>query len=189
MIIPSNFEMDKFRATADDELVAKGFCVGAQVQVIKKITVKIHSAACGRKDVVPAEVLTIKGAADGCAIIEVVKTDEKGKVMKVDWKVNSDNLQLATPTPGHGGSDPDASASTAGKGPSGVPKAMPYLADDGGQAVVVVYKWGAWQHHKTADFQTSSMQASILHNLNACIENFPQYGEDDFTIISRDGRV
>lgn len=184
VIIPSNFDKHRFVANADDDLVGKGFVVGAQVSVINKITVKFHDGNGGRKDIQPAQVLTIKGAAEGMPVIQVCKQDDKGRDMVTDWKVNPDNLVLVgegCPTMG--------AAAASSKGPGGVPKAMPYLAEGGGVQVVVIQKWNQWQHHTTDDFRLNSVQSGVLFTLSACIDNFPKYTEDDFTIIRRDEGV
>ena len=182
MIIPSNFTKDKFVATADDDLVSKGFTVGAKVEVINKITAKFHNAPGGRKDVLPGEILTIKGAVDGKPVIEVEKKDDKGKTMKIDWKVNPDNLALVR-GPLRGGPSASAAKETVGKGLRGVPKSMQYLLEGGGQEVVIIQKWNNWQHHMADDFPLNMCQSAVLFTLNKCIAEFPKYTEEDHIYI------
>ena len=94
----ANFKDHQFTKTVHSDFVDKGYYVGRQVYIKKRITIVVDEKAKYRKDIVSGQQGIIKGVANDQLVVTFELTTKAGDTIRKDVALTMDNIDLSKPT-------------------------------------------------------------------------------------------
>ena len=122
-----NFSDHKMSKSASEDFVKKGFLVGKELYLKKRITIKYGKDNKHRQDANANTRVIVQGYTDEAVICRVPLRDVK-KMDHIDWACKPDNLGVVTPEMDKAAEGP-GSGSKGASGQSAVLKKYPFLKD------------------------------------------------------------
>ena len=179
VLTPCNFIDHKFVKTNNEELVKKGFMIGAKVELTRRITVEFGPDAF-RKDIVKSTTAFIKGIVDGMPVVTFSATVGKQKY-DADVKIKPDNLKVYIDK-----TEEATLVEKAAKGKEKEKSEYEYLQVDGSEAIAdVVGSWSDQQCSKDVKYLAQMAANMAAFTLANAARAAPSYNEKDLTVVKR----
>ena len=166
-LVPGNFKDNKVQKTTTEDLVSKGFFIGAKVDVKKRFTVKYGKKENDRKDMVVGMQASVYAFADDGIVCRFEFEDKAGKTQIVDWKCKEESIGPVVNTCGVAKQAPTTAA---------IFKKYPFLLpafDAASTGVEALDKWESnlMKHDERCAAEVCKRKAGFfLSVLNHCVD-------------------
>ena len=193
VVCPANFDNHKLTQSTSDKLLEKGFYVGLEIMLDKRVTAEFGPDKI-RKDVKEGTRAVITGVVDGSDNKAVVRFEAEvsKQIMYSDHMLDLDRIKLI----------PKAATAndsgTAGKGndrdgavPGSIdalPKHMKWLANEKSSTIEIVSGWERSQTFHDQKVLSHHFGATCGFLLNNVLAQMPKYSEKDILIVKRDAK-